>query len=349
MYKLSLFLFFLFFPFSFFAQSNAFFSVYLVGDAGKDTSPGEALLMLKKELLLNPNSAVVFLGDNVYPNGMKVDEHARLCLESQLQILKEYKGKVYFIPGNHDWASQTYKGLKVLKAEQLYVQSYLRNNTSVANKNDKTFLPENGLPGPETLMLSGGLRLVIIDTQWFLHFYKKNKIISKRNTKELFYQKLDSILSFAKQNGEQVIVAAHHPLYTNGEHSRSLQPIRFLVNYTPFQIFGIFGLNRLFSQDMEQPRYKKMRKRILKSLNKYDNILYASGHDHNLQYFEHNGNRYSVSGAGSKFESLRKNKKFDSLFEDDTQTGFMKLDYSKNKKGDLIIYRSGELPFLLKQ
>ena len=333
---------FLFFSFLLQAQ-NTSFSVYLVGDAGEDTVSGKALLMLKEELLLKPNSAVVFMGDNVYPSGLKLKSPNSIKhLESQLEILKEYKGQVYFIPGNHDWDAQKAKGLKTLRHEQEYVERYLQNSSSCANKDAATFLPEGGFPGPATVMLNDKLRLIMIDTQWFLQAHKKSYTGSVKQTKKIFYQQLDSLLVLSKKNNEQVIITAHHPMYTNGEHSKSREPLRFLVNYTPLQILGLAGLNRLFSQDLAQPKYKKMRKKILESINKYDNIIYASGHDHNLQCFKEANNQYIVSGSGSKLSPLQKKKKFNSLFQDDSKTGFVKLDFSADGKHTVTVYRVGE-------
>ena len=338
-------LFFVLLSFSLSAQINQPFNVYLIGDAGEDTVSGKALLMLKDELLSHPNSAVIFLGDNVYPEGLKAnDKRSASHLRSQLEILKEYKGQVYFIPGNHDWQAQRANGLQILKNQQEYVDAYLKNNSTIANKNTASFLPENGLPGPETVMLTPKLRLIIIDTQWFLHLFKKNKIGTKSNTKKVFYARLDSLLHLAKQNQEQIIITAHHPVFTNGQHSKSKQPMRFLINYTPFQLFGLLGIDRLFSQDMAQPRYKKMRIQLLKLFDQYENIIYASGHDHNLQCFKHGSNRYIVSGAGSKLSHLRKKKKFDSLFQDDSKTGFIKVEYHSDGNHTTTVYRVGAEP-----
>jgi calcineurin-like phosphoesterase family protein len=340
-------IFFLLIAFSAAAQENKSFSVYLIGDAGEDTVPGKALLMLKDQLLSNPNSAVIFLGDNVYPAGLNGNHISILHLESQLQILKNYSGQAFFIPGNHDWHAEGPKGLKTLKNEQEYVELYLKNNSSATNKNEATFLPKNGLPGPETVMLTDKVRIIFIDTQWFLHFYKKNKVGTKAHTKELFYFHLDSLLSYAKQNKEQVIITAHHPMFTNGEHSRNAQPARFLINYTPFKILGWLGLDRVLSQDLKAPHYKKMRTKMLQSIDKYDNIIYASGHDHNLQFFNQGTNHYVVSGCGSKLSPLQKKKKFDSLFQDDTKTGFVKIEYQLDGSHSTIIYRVGEKEKLL--
>jgi UDP-2,3-diacylglucosamine pyrophosphatase LpxH len=322
----------------FYAQPYKPFSLFLIGDAGEDTASGKALLRLKDSLLKYPNSAVVFLGDNVYPAGLNVkDTNSIKRMESQLKILNEYKGQVYFIPGNHDWSAQKTNGIKVLRAQQDYVTFYLKNKTTVKNKDEKTFLPENALPGPETVMLNEYLRLIIIDTQWFLHSHKKNKLGTKSQTKKMFYKRLDSILAYADVRDEKVIIAAHHPVYTNGAHSRKLQPWRFLVNYTPFQVFGVLGLNRLFSQDIEQPRYKKMRKDLLKVFNKYpDKITYVCGHDHNLQLINKDNVSYIVSGGGSKLSKLRNKKISETLYAQDESTGFVEVLFDEKRIAKIV-------------
>ncbi len=326
-----------------FAQQSGAFSIYLLGDGGEDVAPGKALTMLQERLLADSNSAVIFLGDNVYPSGLNLKKPSTILhLESQLQILKEYRGKVYFIPGNHDWDAQKKNGVKKVKVQEEYVEQYIKTKTTVANKDSSTFLPKNGFPGPETVMLTDKLRLIIIDTQWFLHFFKKGKNGTKKRTAEVFYKQLDSLLSIAKTNKEQVVIAAHHPIYTNGQHSRAKQPWRFLVNRTPLQFFGLMGVNRLYSQDINQPRYKRMSKRMLEVLDKYDNVTFVSGHEHNIQCFKEHKNRYIVSGSGSKLSRLSRRRRFLPIFEDDKKTGFVKIDYLQGKYISTTVYRSGE-------
>lgn len=338
---------FIFLCLSSFSQEVTQHKVYLIGDAGEDTIPGKALLLLKDELIANPNSSVIFLGDNVYPAGFnKNDKHSVMRMDAQLQILKEYKGSAYVIPGNHDWDAQKRKGLERINEQQVYVEKYLKQS-SVKNKDSVTFSPRAGLPGPESILLSNGLRLIIIDTQWFLHFHRKEYVGSIKQTKKKFYKDLDSLLVQSKNNGEQVIIAAHHPIYTNGQHGKRKQPFRFLINCTPFQIFGLLGINRLYSQDISNPRYKKMRKQFLSTINKYDNIIYVSGHDHNLQCFKEDGNRYIISGSGSKRSHLMKHKRFNSVYQDDKTTGFIKIEYSEKKYKSTTIYRVGEKELLL--
>jgi len=304
-------------------------SVYLIGDAGEHTQPHEALLKLKKELTNDEKSSVLFLGDNVYPNGLDLnDSNSILRMNAQLNVLKAYIGQAYIIPGNHDWDAQKRKGNKILYDQQLYVDSFLRNQSTIVNKLSGSFYPKDGLPGPHSILLADKLRLIIIDTQWFLHVFKKNTIGSKKNTEKLFFEKLDSMLLHSKNNQEQVIIAGHHPLYTNGQHSKKMQPLRFMVNYVPpFQLFGLAGLYRLFSQDIDSRHYKQFRKNMFVLFDKYDHLIYVSGHDHNMQYFNKGNDKYIVSGSGSKLSSLQKKKRFESKWESDQSTGFIRLDF----------------------
>ncbi|KAF5280101.1 hypothetical protein FQR65_LT15091 [Abscondita terminalis] len=58
------------------------------------------------------------------------DDLAKLKLENQLKITKDYKGNTIVIPGNHDW----YHGLDGLKAQEKAVTKYLNDK--------KAFLPK---------------------------------------------------------------------------------------------------------------------------------------------------------------------------------------------------------------
>ncbi|MBK7183276.1 MAG: metallophosphoesterase [Bacteroidetes bacterium] len=163
------------------------YSVYLIGDAGEHTQPHEALLKLKQELNNDEKSSVLFLGDNVYPSGLDLkDSNSILRMNAQLNILKSYVGQAYIIPGNHDWDAQKRKGNKKLYAQQLYVDSFLRNQSTIVNKLNGAFYPKDALPGPHSVLLANKLRLIIIDTQWFLHVFKKNSIGSKKILKKCF-------------------------------------------------------------------------------------------------------------------------------------------------------------------
>jgi hypothetical protein len=45
-------------------------TVFLIGDAGNDKTPGPCVQLLGKMAAGRPNTSVIFLGDNVYPKGL---------------------------------------------------------------------------------------------------------------------------------------------------------------------------------------------------------------------------------------------------------------------------------------
>src|SRR5690349_1961049 len=94
------------------------FRLFLVGDAGEDDSTEATLSDLGKVIKEDDNSAVIFLGDNCYRKAMygllpfevkgyDGSKIAKQRMMSQMNILKDYKGSAYFIPGNHDWWNYT--------------------------------------------------------------------------------------------------------------------------------------------------------------------------------------------------------------------------------------------------
>ncbi|MCB9204434.1 MAG: metallophosphoesterase [Flavobacteriales bacterium] len=313
-------------------------SLYLIGDAGKDTTPGPALRMLEEELKANPTSSVIFLGDNIYPAGLEGKDGAKkkrmseLKLLSQLERTANHQGYVFWVPGNHDWKAGRWQGHWLVKQEADFVEKYYAERGTIKNDSGEVFFPKLGLPGPHVAELPElGYNLITLDVQWWLQDQFFHKVpteggLSKKKMEQLFLQQLDSALARSSRSGLKTIIAAHHPMYSNGHHGDSKQPLRFIFNWVPpFQLFGLIGLNRALVQDIPQPRYKRIRNRMLSIINKYQGVLYVSGHDHNLQFIKKDENFHLVSGAGSKRSSLSGDK-FSATYMDDQNYGFMRLD-----------------------
>ncbi|CEJ70487.1 Calcineurin-like phosphoesterase [Chryseobacterium oranimense G311] len=144
-------------------KSENDFKVFLIGDAGNADEPQaqNTLNLLKSKLdSADSNSMLIFLGDNIYPNGLPKESDkdyalAKQKLENQLAITKNFKGKTLVIPGNHDWNN----GLEGLKAQEDLVKAYFNDK--------KTFLPKNSC-GIDDISLSKDIKLIVIDTEWAL-------------------------------------------------------------------------------------------------------------------------------------------------------------------------------------
>lgn len=332
------------------AQDSLVHSIFLIGDAGKDSATTKNLRALEFEISRFPQSTVIFLGDNIYHDGLSGKDGSEKRKRQEKKILTQIKavvghtGKVYFIPGNHDWKAGRWKGLETMQRQAEFVATELGKGESI--KNERLFLPSTGLPGPEVEELTNQVTMIAIDTQWWLHsqFFHKVKRPSGLNGKETqdqFFKRLDSVMNVAHLAGQQIVIAAHHPLFSNGHHGSPKEPLRFLINYTPFQIFGLMGVNRILVQDIPQPRYKRMKKRLLRILDNYPNVVFVSGHEHNLQYHTYGDDHFLISGAGSKVSELVGDR-YPAKFMEDRYHGFMRLDIYSDGRRNCYVY-NGDL------
>jgi hypothetical protein len=98
--------------------------------------------------------------------------------------------------------------------------------------------------------------------------------------------------------------------------------------YVPLPLIGsIYPIYRKYigsAEDMSHPKYKNLRRRLIDIFRKYDHLVYAAGHDHNLQYIKKHNQHYIVSGAGSKTTYVQKGR---GAYFTHTHKGFFRLDY----------------------
>lgn len=315
-------------------------SVALLGDVGAVATDGtDPVLKLVKqwENTVDAKGTMIFLGDNLYPIGLPEpgSRHravAEARLNTLLDVVERFSGRGVFISGNHDWLKGREGGYEQMLRQEAFVKHRLQQPES--------YLPPNGCPGPTCLQLAEGLLLVVINTQWFVQRGEKplgNKYGCPYADIEEFFVSLNKLL---KRNMHQrVLIAAHHPLYSNALHGgkftikQHIFPLTAMHKrfYVPLPIFGSLYpfYRKLFGayEDMSHRRYKRMRKRLLRIFHRYNNIIYVGGHDHNLQHFEVQGNHYMVSGSGSKTAFVKKGGKATFTLE---QLGFFVLNYYSN-------------------
>jgi hypothetical protein len=317
-------------------RSAPSYTVFLIGDAGAPAPDGTDpnLNTLRTQMQrAGANSAVIYLGDNIYQRGLpNPDEPGREVAEqkitSQLEILKDYPGRPFFVPGNHDWDMMGRKGWERVRNQAQFIHSYLGR--------DAVFLPEGGCPGPVEIPLNDKLVLVILDTQWYLHAWDKPGEESDCEAKDLtdMLVQLDDIIE--RNINKRVIVAAHHPMYTYGPHGRyytwknHLFPLLDMQKnlYIPLPILGsLYPLYRQLigsRQDVPNPLYRQMQRGITAVLRQHPQAIWVNGHEHALEHIVADSNHYIVSGSGSKMTPVKKGKL--ARFVTD-QTGFARVDY----------------------
>ena len=282
-------------------------SFYLLGDGGYSPPGGTSLGLLAFKTFLDSvkktENYTIFLGDNIYPDGMPAEsspnrEAAEYRLDAQLDAIENYEGRVVVIPGNHDWYNEKLEGLERQK-------DYLKEKF----KDILVWSPEIGC-GLESIEISENIQLIVIDSQWYLEDWDRNPKINDNceqiKTREAMFLELQSEIE-SNQN-KTVLVALHHPVYTNGVHGgqysfdRHIYPSQKKI---PVPILGslatlIRTTGGVSIQDAQNNRYKSLADRLSTIAQSAERLIFVSGHEHSLQYIVHDSIRQVVSGSGSK-------------------------------------------------
>lgn len=319
-------------------------TLYLIGDAGEPISDGiePTFRILTQQASQHPtSSSIIFLGDNIYPRGLPeiggpLRKEMERRLEAQITIGTESGVRTIFVPGNHDWEYQGSNGWKAIKREEEFIESKKLANV--------TLLPKRGLPGPAVMDIGSEIRIVAIDTEWWLQSGNKplyDLDSSESQTKRRFLDSLSFVLTESKDRN--VIIVAHHPLQTHGEHGGffgwkdHLFPLRKVVPWLWLPLPGIgslYPLSRMWGisdQDFSGKRNSDMRNALDSIISRSAVLVYASGHEHSLQVLSKKSNHlYLVSGKGIQKHqeplSYGENTILASPFQ-----GFMRLDFMVNK------------------
>ena len=304
-------------------------SFYLLGDGGYSkpggTSAGLIALEAHLDSVKQEGNYTLFLGDNIYPDGMEEEGHplrerGEYRIDAQLEAVENYDGQVIFMPGNHDWYNE---GIDGLYRQRDYIVSQLEDEAA--------FAPEPGCP-LKSISVSDKIQLLVVDSQWYLVEWDENVSINDDcaiKSREAFFLALEDELE--EHQNKVVIFAIHHPLYTNGIHggaydfNQHLYPSQRKI---PVPILGSLVMlvrtsGGISSTDTQNLRYKSLRMRLETLARRWDNIVFVSGHEHSLQYIEKEGVKQIVSGSGSKGTYVNLGQ--DGLFAFSGQ-GFVVLD-----------------------
>lgn len=312
--------------------------VFLVGDAGAAVTGRSPLLAALRSdierwsLALRRDSAVsvAFLGDNVYPSGVRdredpdfPEDSARLW--SQIDLVadsgaRRYKSLGLFTTGNHDWAnSASDLGLDRVLNQSREIQ------TARALGRYVSLLPAAGEPGPVYRDLRRNVRIAVMDTHWFL----RERHPSERAR---FFERLKQMIDGAK--GREVILLAHHAYRSAGPHGM------IVPGYHTLGVAYILKQAGALLQDLNSPPYADLLSGLRQTFNsaRKPPLIYAGGHDHSLQVLtskEEFDPRFTlVSGSGSKLSTIQMGT---GLVWGASRPGYMMLVFRKDDGVDLFV------------
>jgi hypothetical protein len=327
--------------------------LFLIGDAGKPAPGGEPVLIaLARQIALDPaRSFVVFLGDNVYPYGMAPKGSPRRPqderrLRDQLDVLLRRQVPGIFLPGNHDWAKHTRGGEAAMIAQEEFIRTRVDSFSRAAGyprayaASGVELLPTRACPGPAVRDLGRHLRLLVLDTQWWLH-PRQHPRPGERECPRAGTEKEveDSIAAALNSAGDRdVVVMAHHPMLSGGEHGgffawkQHLFPLTAMRRWLliPFPVLGsLVPLSRdagYSPQDLSSAVNCRMRASFDSAFAVHRPLLYAAGHDHGLQVFRGGGGRYSVVSGGGVYGHTGPVTRRPGTLLAMRASGFMRLD-----------------------
>lgn len=268
-------------------------NLVLIGDAGLPDPDGEPVLRaLQTEIAAAPErSFVVFLGDNLYPVGLvdtltEAGREGLRILRAQMQPLRDTGTRGLFVPGNHDWGQGAPEGWANVVRQERFI------NTEGAGLFGME--PRDGCPGPAVVDLAEVVRVIAIDTHWWLHpAQKPGPDRCAAGTEQGVIDSLRVVLATA--GDRRTVVVAHHPVVSGGQHGGYFDWPTYLFPFHPWaRIAGLFA-----RQDVTGREYRHMATSLQRAFVVDTPTVYAAGHEHNLQVFRRDPARYLlISGTG---------------------------------------------------
>lgn len=312
------------------------YSVFLLGGMGDaQDSVNEILRILQVHTAkADSNHATIFLSEHVYENGLPAEgdanrQEAQKKIDSQLDLLKDDKGKIFFLGGDHELQEGKKRERITAERTRSYVESKL--------KRKDIFFPEDGCPGPAEVLLQEDLLLVPVNTIWWLQDKDdRNKNCEINSETEVIDEIKDVIDNNQRKN---ILVLGHHPFLNIGNQGGFFsvrQHIFPLTDwwkplYLPLPIVGsLYPLYRAgigTKHDFAYPPNRKMRRAFIAAFEGYGNVVYVSDHEHNFQYFKYNRQDYIITNSSKEKSWVSRKNRAGFTY---AQSGFVKLSLLQN-------------------
>lgn len=312
--------------------------LFLVGDAGDAVTERSPILTRltadvewwSQRLEADSSVAVLVLGDIVYPDGMRGPESSEYgrdtaIVMSQVRLVggpsaRERGSRIYFVAGNHDWGlEEHWEGYLRLKNLDTFLDG-VRGGSGIPAH----LAPEAGTGGPFVLDWGSHLRLVLLDTAWWLlsaDVPQKQAVLRGINT------------AFETAGEREVALVAHHPFRSGGPHGGG------------FSLTEALGLRYILHrsgailQDVTALPYRELEAGLRNIFGRHGPPLaFIGGHEHSLQVLasiEPTDPEFSlISGSASKLSEIGP---ADGLLFGLSAPGYMRLIVEKDGGVNLFV------------
>ena len=317
--------------FNSYAQSDdkIAFSLFMVGHAGNfDASDSRQVNLFQNILDYNKNKkGLVFLGDNVYPGLSDIlsENFDELVNDSQFEPLRKFNGPIAFIPGWTDWAYGSSVGKDMVKWEYKTIHKQFPEK--------EIYMPDWGCPGPVEVNINDSLTLVLLDTQWWLHPYDTRFGKCDLEDENDVWMSLQDVLR--RNRNKQVVVAGFYPVISYGEYGGHYSTAKEILTF-PVTAYRKYLGTRL---DLAHPNYKVFSEKLRSILEEFPDVIYASSHEQNFQYFNKNEVHYVIGGSlnGGRYVDTEK------LVCGSKDAGYSRLDFYNDGRVELLFFSLDDL------
>ena len=303
--------------------------VVLIGDAGYFLEDDPTLAALDDWATGTESATVVFLGDNIYNEGLTDDDRERgeKILGQQLAATAVRK---IVIPGNHDWGllPRNYNA-KSIENQQAFVDGWADGNAE--------FIPKNGCMGPTTRVLREGAEdrravvfIALDPTPWIQERVREYCPLPDGTTEDPNSLHLAGLAEALERHaGDHVVLASHYPMLTGGPHGGLTYGFVADMIVTPLG-WMMGGLINTYETD-----YADWIAQAQEVMRAHPPAIYAAGHDHNLQLLESGdvAGLYVVSGAGARERVSTVTNIEETIFAHAAE-GFVVVDFGRTAAGD---------------
>ncbi|PHI19972.1 hypothetical protein CEQ90_10505 [Lewinellaceae bacterium SD302] len=281
------------------------YSSFFVGDLGYEPARGVVTLTsIQEEMARTDNKkSLLLLGDITGKQGFEKDNvNSKKQMDGFIEVLEKVKGKVFYTPGENELGRRGYFS----RLDDL--EDYFDDHCDKKVK----FMPNKACSGPDDDEIFEGIGLIGLNTAWYMADWNNEAEVSEgcdfNDRHDFLFAAADEIKGY---RDKVKIVMMHHPLESSGNRGGSysatehLFPLADVVPnlYLPLPIVG--SLARALQSagggrhDLTSLRYKDFIRQMIARTEDEDNIIFISGHEHNLHYGAH-GNYHSVTaGTGS--------------------------------------------------
>ncbi len=212
-----------------------------------------------------------------------------------------FKGDVILIPGENEWVRDAPKSIDEL-------ESFLQDNSRAK------FWPNDGC-SLERETINDEVVLEMVDSQWFLEDWDDHPYINEKCEHKTRAEFLAEFKDDIKDSqGKTVVVAVYQPIISNTKVSA----LDKMGGFTP--------------QSYQNSENRSFRAQLKTIASQFEDVIFVSGKDRNLQYLEDNDVPQIISGALGKTEKARAAKDDEFEFQ---KNGFAKLTVYKDGSSEV--------------